>query len=172
LPPPTAEAAAKMRTPAEKFPTNFDYDVASEGASAKIKDVSQKLAAAFAAGDAAAADALFSYDASAKAVRRESRIVTSAELERSTEPAARYLAFARQKCRWQDLLLDRLQHQRLQIGVAHHSVVPGGIETFDLARAVEIDRKVTAAAASGAASFNAACFIQSSLAVFNGYRSD
>jgi hypothetical protein len=57
-----AEAAAKMRTPPEKFPTNFDYDVASEGASAKIKDVSQKLAAAFAAGDAAAADALFSYD--------------------------------------------------------------------------------------------------------------
>ena len=58
-----AEAAAKMRTPPDKFPTNFDYDVASEGASAKIKDVSQKLAAAFAAGDAAAADALFSYDA-------------------------------------------------------------------------------------------------------------
>ena len=58
-----AEAAAKMRTPPDKFPTNFDYDVASEGASAKIKDVSQKLASAFAAGDAAAADALFSYDA-------------------------------------------------------------------------------------------------------------
>jgi len=58
-----AEAAAKMRTPPDKFPTNFDYDVASEGASAKIKDVSQKLAAAFAAGDAAAADALFSNDA-------------------------------------------------------------------------------------------------------------
>ena len=52
-----------MRTPPDKFPTNFDYDVASEGASAKIKDVSQKLAAAFAAGDAAAAGALFSYDA-------------------------------------------------------------------------------------------------------------
>jgi hypothetical protein len=58
-----AELAAKMRTPPDKFPTNFDYDVASEGASAKIKDVSQKLAAAFAAGDAAAAGALFSYDA-------------------------------------------------------------------------------------------------------------
>jgi hypothetical protein len=55
--------AAKMRTPPDKFPTNFDYDVASEGASAKIKDVSQKLAAAFATGDAPAADALFSYDA-------------------------------------------------------------------------------------------------------------
>ena len=58
-----AELAAKMRTPADKFPTNFDYDVVSDGASAKIKDVSQKLAAAFAAGDAAAAAAFFSYDA-------------------------------------------------------------------------------------------------------------
>jgi hypothetical protein len=29
--------AAKMRTPPDKFPTNFDYDVASEGASAKIR---------------------------------------------------------------------------------------------------------------------------------------
>ncbi len=58
-----AETAAKMRTPPDKFPTNFDYDVVSEGASAKIKDVSQKLAAAFASGDAKAADALFSSDA-------------------------------------------------------------------------------------------------------------
>ena len=58
-----AEMAAKIRTPADKFPTNFDYDVASDGASAKIKDAAQKLAAAFASGDAKAADALFSYDA-------------------------------------------------------------------------------------------------------------
>ena len=58
-----AEAAAKFRTPPDKFPTNFDYDVASDGASAKIKDVAQKLAVAFAAGDAQGADALFSYDA-------------------------------------------------------------------------------------------------------------
>jgi hypothetical protein len=58
-----AETAAKMRTPPDKFPTNFDYDVASEGASTKIKDVSQKLAAAFAGVDAKSADALFSNDA-------------------------------------------------------------------------------------------------------------
>jgi hypothetical protein len=58
-----AETAAKMRTPPDKFPTNFDYDVASDGASAKIKEVAQKLATAFAAGDAKAADALFSSDA-------------------------------------------------------------------------------------------------------------
>jgi ketosteroid isomerase-like protein len=57
-----AEAAAKMRTPPDKFPTNFDYDVASDGASAKIKDAAQKLSAAFAAADANAADALFSND--------------------------------------------------------------------------------------------------------------
>jgi hypothetical protein len=54
---------AKMRTPPDKFPTNLDYDVASEGASAKIKDMSQKLASAFASGDAAAAAALFTNDA-------------------------------------------------------------------------------------------------------------
>ena len=58
-----AETAAKMRTPPEQFPTNFDYDVPSEGASAKIKDVSQKLASAFASGDAAAAATLFTNDA-------------------------------------------------------------------------------------------------------------
>ena len=58
-----AEAAAKMRTPPDKFPANFDYDVASDGASAKIKDAAQKLSAAFAAGYAKAADALFSNDA-------------------------------------------------------------------------------------------------------------
>jgi hypothetical protein len=58
-----AKPAAKMRTPPDKFPTNFDYDVASEGASAKIKDVSQTLASAFASGAAAAAAALFTNDA-------------------------------------------------------------------------------------------------------------
>jgi hypothetical protein len=58
-----AELAAKLRTPPEKFPTNFDYDVASDGASVRIKDVSGTLAAAFAAGDAAAAGALFTNDA-------------------------------------------------------------------------------------------------------------
>ena len=58
-----AEMAAKFRTPPDKFPTNFDYDVASDGASAKIKDVAQKLSAALAGGDAKAAADLFSYDA-------------------------------------------------------------------------------------------------------------
>jgi hypothetical protein len=58
-----AETAAKMRSPPDKLPTNFDYDVASEGASAKIKDVSQKLASAFATADAAAAATLFTNDA-------------------------------------------------------------------------------------------------------------
>jgi hypothetical protein len=57
------ETAAKMRTPPDKFPTNFDYEVASDGASAKIKEAAGKLAAAFAAGDAKAADDLFSNDA-------------------------------------------------------------------------------------------------------------
>jgi hypothetical protein len=58
-----AETAAKLRTPPDKFPTNFDYDVASDGASPKIRDVAQKFTAAISSGDATAAAALFSYDA-------------------------------------------------------------------------------------------------------------
>lgn len=58
-----AEAAAKFRTPPDKFPTNFDYDVASDGASPKIREVAQKLAVAISSGDAKTAAGLFSYDA-------------------------------------------------------------------------------------------------------------
>jgi hypothetical protein len=57
------ETAAKFRTPPDKFPTNFDYDVASDGASVKIKEVTQKLSAALSSGDAKAAAALVTYDA-------------------------------------------------------------------------------------------------------------
>ncbi len=58
-----AATAAKLRTPPDKFPTNFDYDVVSDGASAKIRDVAQKLSTALASGDAKAAAALFTNDA-------------------------------------------------------------------------------------------------------------
>lgn len=57
------QTEAKLRTPSDKFPTNFDYDVVSDGASENIKQVSNKLASAFAIGNAAAAAELFSYDA-------------------------------------------------------------------------------------------------------------
>src|SRR6478736_6898965 len=36
------------------------------------------------------------------------------------------------------LLLDRLQHESLEIGVAHHAVIPGCVETNDFPGAVEI----------------------------------
>src|SRR5262249_58513971 len=37
------------------------------------------------------------------------------------------------------LLLDRLQHESLEIGVAYDAVIPGCVETHDLPGAVEID---------------------------------
>src|SRR5262249_61769245 len=37
------------------------------------------------------------------------------------------------------LLLDRLQHESLEIGVANDAVIPGCFETHDLPGAVEID---------------------------------
>jgi hypothetical protein len=45
-----AETAAKMQTPANKFPTNFDYDVASESTSAKIRGVAAKACRRFCRG--------------------------------------------------------------------------------------------------------------------------
>src|SRR5262249_61408419 len=74
-----------MRTPPDKFPTNFDYDVASEGASTKIKDVSQKLASAFASGDAIAAAALFTNDA--VYLDRALRVRLATRRSASTSPA-------------------------------------------------------------------------------------
>ena len=37
------------------------------------------------------------------------------------------------------LILDRLQHESLEIGVAHDAVIPGCLETLDLPGAVEIN---------------------------------
>lgn len=55
--------AAKMRTPKDKFPTDFKEKSVESAASARIRDVSQKLQAAFAGKNAEAATALFSSDA-------------------------------------------------------------------------------------------------------------
>ena len=37
------------------------------------------------------------------------------------------------------LLLDRLQQESLEIGVAHDAVIPGRLEAHDLSGAIEID---------------------------------
>ena len=58
-----AETAAKMRTPADKFPTEFREKEAGDNAAPRMREAAQKLHQALAAGDAAAAAALFAYDA-------------------------------------------------------------------------------------------------------------
>jgi len=58
-----AATAAKMRTPEDKFPKEFSERAAGENASAKMRAVADKLAKTLAGNDAAAASALFSYDA-------------------------------------------------------------------------------------------------------------
>lgn len=58
-----ADLAAKMRTPADKFPTDFKESSAPSNASAKIRTVASKLHAAFANNDAKLASAMFSDDA-------------------------------------------------------------------------------------------------------------
>ena len=58
-----APLAAKMRAPADKFPTEFSVKVTGENASAKMQETAHKLAAAFAGANATAAAAMFSNDA-------------------------------------------------------------------------------------------------------------
>jgi len=58
-----AELAAKLRTPADKFPTDFKESTAPDNAAPAIRAVAGKLQAAFAANDAKGAAALFSSDA-------------------------------------------------------------------------------------------------------------
>ncbi len=58
-----AELAAKMRTPADKFPSDFKEGTATDNASPRIHEIAGKLHAALASNDVASAAALFSYDA-------------------------------------------------------------------------------------------------------------
>ena len=58
-----AELAAKMRTPADKFPTDFKESTASDNAAPAIRKAAEKLQAAFAGNDAKGAAALLSSDA-------------------------------------------------------------------------------------------------------------
>jgi ketosteroid isomerase-like protein len=58
-----AELAAKMRTPSDKFPTDFKDATVPSNASSKIRAAANRLHAAFAGNDAKAAAALFTSDA-------------------------------------------------------------------------------------------------------------
>ena len=58
-----AELAAKLRTPADKFPTDFKESTAPDNAAPTIRAVAGKLHAALAGNDAKGAAALFSSDA-------------------------------------------------------------------------------------------------------------
>jgi len=77
-----AKLAAKMRTPAAKFPKDFQEKSAEGNASAKIREVAAKLNAAFAAKDAKAAAALFSYDAVYEDMTLRAQVLGQMAIER------------------------------------------------------------------------------------------
>jgi ketosteroid isomerase-like protein len=77
-----APLAAKMRTPADKFPTEFSVKVTGENASAKMQDTAHNLAAAFAAANAKDAAAMFSYDAIYEDMALRVRVAGQAAIER------------------------------------------------------------------------------------------
>jgi hypothetical protein len=55
--------AATLRTPADKFPTDFKESSVADNTSARIREVATKLHAALASNDSRSAASLFSTDA-------------------------------------------------------------------------------------------------------------
>jgi len=77
-----AALAAKMRTPPDKFPTDFSVNVTGENASAKMQEAARNLAAAFAGANATRAAAMFGYDAVFEDMALRVRVVGRAAIER------------------------------------------------------------------------------------------
>lgn len=77
-----AELAAKMRTPPDKFPTDFKEATATGNASAKIRAAAGKLHAALASSDAKGAAALFSSDAVYEDMTLRTQILGRLAIER------------------------------------------------------------------------------------------
>jgi hypothetical protein len=71
-----------MRTPDEKFPTDFKESTIGVTASPKIISTATKLQNAFAAGDSEAASGLFSYDAVYEDMTLRAQLLGRAEIER------------------------------------------------------------------------------------------
>jgi len=76
------ELAAKMRTPADKFPTDFKESTAPDNAAPTIRRVASKLQAALAGNDAAGAAALFSSDAVYEDMTLRSQVLGRLAIER------------------------------------------------------------------------------------------
>ena len=71
----------KMRTPEDKFPTDFKESSISETVSSKIRLVASQLQKAFANGDAKTAASLFSYDAVYEDMALRTQLLGRAEIE-------------------------------------------------------------------------------------------
>jgi len=77
-----AELANKLRTPSDKFPTDFKGATLRDNASPKIRTAANKLHAAFADTDATAAAALFSSDAVYEDMTLRTQILGRLAIER------------------------------------------------------------------------------------------
>jgi len=71
----------KMRTPEDKFPTDFKESSISETVSSKIRLVAGQLQKAFANGDAKTAASMFSYDAVYEDMALRTQLLGRAEIE-------------------------------------------------------------------------------------------
>lgn len=77
-----AELAAKLRTPADKFPTDFKESTAPDNAAPTIRAAAGKLQAAFGGNDAKGAAALFSSDAAYEDMTLHTQVLGRLAIER------------------------------------------------------------------------------------------
>jgi hypothetical protein len=77
-----AKLATTMRTPPDKFPTDFKESSAADNASARIRDVASKLHAAFARNDSKSAASFFSNDAVYEDMTLRTQILGRLAIER------------------------------------------------------------------------------------------
>jgi hypothetical protein len=77
-----ADLYTKMRTPEEKFPTDFKEKAVGATASPKIVSIASELQSAFTTADAESAARLFSYDAIYEDMTLRTQLLGRAEIER------------------------------------------------------------------------------------------
>jgi len=134
-----AELAASMRTPADKFPTDFKESSVADNASAAIREAASKLSAAMAGQDAAGAAALFSNDAVYEDQALRTQIVGKLAIERYLGRALRKLPAGRGASLLHVVGGDMGGGFEWQAGPAYRETVRRGITAL----ALDDDGKIT-----------------------------
>jgi ketosteroid isomerase-like protein len=138
-----AERAAKLRTPSDKFPTDFKEATVPGNASPRIRAVANKLHAALAGNDATAAAALFSSDAVYEDMTLRTQILGRGAIERYLGRALEKLPAGTGSSLRHVVGGDMGGGFEWQCAPAYRTTVRGGITAIELDRGGKVSRLTT-----------------------------